>query len=382
MKYIVTFFISIVFLSYSHAQNVSSKPKGDSVRLPHAHIIAYQFNRDFTSLDSIPIDTMLPRFQIYYKPFSERALNVFLGNVNQPYTSVIFPNRPPMNEFLFSQHIEYNFHQPEDMIYYKTWTPFTQLTYFTGGPKTRQEQKLNILHTQNVNKNLNVGFLGDLNYADGQYVNQRTRSNAFSLWAGYKGARYSAYGNITLNSYKGQENGGITSDTTYLYHSDVSANNLPVNLQAANVAIKRQSVFLNHRFYLTGSFKSDSLGRHSKWNEALSIIHQFRYDRYSRGFTDVLTTDSAFYQDPSIFMIKKNSTRDSVNFNQAATGDSSYFRRIENTFMLAFNANDLLKVPAELRVGIKSQVDKYKYGSKLDSIGYMPALKKFSGVNP
>lgn len=379
MKYIVTLLIAVFIISNVTAQDGPPEPKRDTLRVRHPKIIAYKFNRDFTSLDSIPIDTVMRRFQVYYKPLSERAQNVFLGNLNLPYTSVIFSNRAPMKDFVFSQYIEYNFHQPEDITYYKTWSPFTELTYFTGGPKSSQEQMLNILHTQNVNKNLNVGFLGDLNYADGQYLNQKARSNAFTLWAGYKGLRYSAYGNVSLNSYKAQENGGITADSLYL-KGTTDARNISVNLQSANVAIKRQTIFFNQRLYLTGSFKADSLGSHSKWNEALSIIHQFRYERYSRGFTDVLTSDSSFYKNADIFPLKKNSNRDSVNFNSSATADSSYFRRIENTFMLAFNANDLLKVPAELRVGLKSQIDKYKYGSKLDSTKVLPDT--FYRANP
>jgi hypothetical protein len=357
MKYIVTIFIFIFGLTGIKAQDPTPVVSGkrDSLKVKHPAIIAYQFNRDFTSLDSIKIDTLLRRFQLFYKPISEHALNVFLGNLNLPYESVIFSNRQPYNDFLFSQYMEYNFHQPEDMIYYKTWSPFTELTYYTGGPKTRQEQKLNVLHTQNVNKNLNVGFLGDLNYADGQFTNQRSRSNAFTLWAGYKGLRYSNYGSISLNSYKAQENGGIAVDSIYT-KGGTAANNILTNLQAADVNIKRQSFFFNQRLYLTGSFKSDSLNKSSKWNEALSIIHRFNYERYRRGYTDNLTTDSTYYK-----------TFTTVpNFNKLSSADSTYFRRIENTVQIAFNTNELLKVPAELRFGIKNQLDRYEYGSKLD----------------
>lgn len=360
MKSLVVFVTLILWFTGINAQDdvkpaPAPAPK-DTLKLKHPAILAYQFNRDFTSLDSIGIDTMMPRFQIFYKPNSERALNVFLGNVNLPYESVIFPNRQSFGDYIFSQYIEYNFHQPEEMIYYKTWLPFTKLTYYTGGPKSRQEQKLNILHTQNVNKNLNVGFLGDLNYGDGEYLYQRARSNAFTLWTGYKSQRYSFYGNASLNSYKAQENGGISDDASYLTGNN-DANTLSTNLSNANVNIKRQSVFFYQRYYLTGSFKSDSLGAGSRWNEALSIVHKFKYERYRRGFTDNLRYDSLYYSKLSL----------DPSFNKFSTADSTLFRRFENVIQLAFNANELLKVPAELRVGIKNQIDRYQYGSKLDS---------------
>ncbi|HEY4788014.1 MAG TPA: putative porin [Bacteroidales bacterium] len=373
MKSIVIFFLITFILAGVKAQDTARVVSGrrDTVRVKHPKIIAFQFNRDFTSLDTIKIDTTLRRFQLYYKPISDRALDVFLGNLNSPYVSSIYANRQPYSDFIFSQYIEYNFHQPEELIYYKTWSPFTELTYYTGGPKSNQEQKLNILHTQNINKNLNVGFLGDLNYSDGQYTNQRTRTSAFTLWAGYKGARYSNFGSVSLDSYKAQENGGILLDSTY--KSNVDPKTIPVNLQDANVVIKRQSIFFYQRFYITGSFKSDSLKESSRWNEAVSLIHKFKYERYRRGYTDDLTTsDSAYYQ----------TFNPDFNYNRKSVADSSYFRRVENTVQIAFNANELLKVPAELRFGIKNQVDRYKYGSKLDSTTYYTATDTFSLANP
>jgi hypothetical protein len=321
-------------------------------------IIAYQFKPDFTSLDSIEIDTTLKRFQIFYKPVSDRALNVFLGNHGLPYEPVIYSNRPShYSDFLFSQPIEYNFHQPEEMVYYKTWSPFTEFTYYTGGPKSNQEQKLNIIHTQNINEKVNVGFLGDLNYSDGRFINQRARSNAFTLFSGYKGNRYSIYGSLSLDSYKSQENGGIRTDSLYLAGDDESG--IPVNLENASSVIKRKSVFLYQRLYLTGSSKTDTLHQNSKWNEVVSIIHQLKYERYGRDFNDNLTTVSGTGHIDQDYYLNTDTT---TNFNRDLTDDSTFFRRFENTFQMAINTSQVLKVPAELRFGIKNQLDKYKYG--------------------
>jgi hypothetical protein len=376
MKPFITLLVLLVFELSSNGQDTIVKK--DTIRIKHPKIVAYQFNRDFTSLDSIPIDTVLQRFQIFYKPISERAINMFLGNLNLPYTSVIYTNRKPYSDFPFADGIEYNFHQPEELIYYKTWSPFTEITYYNAGPKSRQEQKLNIIHTQNIKKNVNVGFLGDLNYADGQYINQRTRTNAFTLWSGYKGQKYSIYGNASINSYKAQENGGILNDDLYT-SGENEASTIAVNLNKANTHTTRQSIFFVQRLYLTGSFKADSLKKNSRWDEAVSIIHKFKYERYRRNFTDDFSVDTAFYQKNGLnpgsryfaliqgdsilnkFLNKRNAKA------YKTIDDSAYFRRFENTFQLAFNANDLLKVPAELRFGIKNQIDKYKYGSKNDS---------------
>ncbi|MDP4208572.1 MAG: putative porin, partial [Bacteroidota bacterium] len=351
MKIIITLFISI--LAFIQSGYCSNNAKDT---IPPAKIVAHQFNSDFTSLDSIVIDTTLIRYQLLIPPFSERSLNPYLGNLNAPYISALYSNRKTHSDFLFSENIEYNFHQPEENVYYRARSPYTILNYFTGGPKSRQEQKLNFIHTQNVNKNLNLGLIGNLGYSDGQLINQKIRANSFTFFAGYKGARYSIYGSASVNSYKGQENGGITSDS--IYRSGEQLSTIPVNLENANTAIQRQSIFFMQRYYLTGSFKEDSLKKNSSWNEVLSIIHRVKFDNYKREFTDALSTahttgsskDSSFYQN--------------FYYSTTNTDDIANYRSLDNTLQLAFNANQLLKVPAELRVGIKNQIDYFSFAGK------------------
>jgi hypothetical protein len=299
------------------------------------------------------IDTALTRIQIYNPPFRDQALQVFLGNLGDPYQSAIYTQRSAYADFLFSSYVNYDLHKPENTIYYKAWTPYTEMSYFTGGPKSRQEQKLNVIHTQNINKNLNVSFLGDFNYSDGRYTNQLMRLHAYSLSSSYQGRRYSIFGSIQYNLLQHHENGGIHADTI---DPKQKAEVIPVNLNYAVSTVRNQNISFQQRFYLTGSYKSDSLHASSKWNEVVSIIHQFHYDRNSRSYVDPLKT--AHTDIPSL--IDQNYYHH-INIDSTKTNDSAYFRRIENIFQLAINANQWLKVPAELRFGIKNQIDRYNY---------------------
>jgi len=307
------------------------------------------------------MDTLLNHIEIYNPPFANRALQGFLGNLCQPYQSVIYSDRSAYPDFLFSTYVNYNFHNPENTIYYKAWTPYTQLSYFTAGPKSQQEQKLNVVHTQNINKNFNVGFTGDFNYSDGQYINQLTRLHAYSLFTSYQGQRYSIYGSASYNSLKNQENGGILNVNSFNPQDKSSA--IPVNLEFAGASVQNQNITIYQRFYITGSSKSDSLHANSKWNEVVSLIHQFKYDRNSRSFTDKLNSqhqdivnsvERSFYD--NIFRNNQHIYIDSLQ-----TKDSAYLRRIENVFQLAINTNEWLNVPAELRFGIKNQIDRYSF---------------------
>jgi hypothetical protein len=339
MKTTVLFFISVVaFLQSSFCSNGT-----DSIKTPvkHPKIVSYKFRPDFSSFDSVGIDTSLYRYQISYKTVSDRSFDTFLGNLYSPYESNVYSNRTPFNDFIFSHYMDYNFHKPEEILYYKAWSPYTIVNYVTGGPRSRQEQKFNFLHTQNVNKNLNLGILGDLGFADGQFLDQRISSNAFTFFTSYRGAQYSIFANATLNSYKAKENGGINSGAAYIDSLDAE-NTIGVNLTNASTSIKNKSIFIYQRLYLTGSYKEDTLRETSKWNEVVSLVDKFKFDYNARSYSDV----------PSTFYTRTYS-------NKSKTFDSLYFRRFENLIQVALNANPILKVPAELRFGIKNEFDKY-----------------------
>jgi hypothetical protein len=314
-------------------------------------IVAFKSYYDYSGQYQYTIDTTLLHFQIFNYGFSGFAINQYLGNLGSAVLPVTKQDKAGDYDLIFNKYIRYNFFKPEDVINYKTKSPYTNLTYYTGGPKSRQEQNLLITHTQNVNKYLNVGFLGRLIYSDGQYENSLIKGNSFCLFSSYNGPRYNFIFNTHFNTLKTSENGGLATDTAYEKGNN-PAYTLGVNLTDAASVNKNLTVFFQQRLYLTGSYKQDSLKTTSRWNEAVSVIHRMIYEKSSRSYTDYfgttkLSTERNYYG--NIYM---DSTK---------TGDSAFFRRFENNFLLSLNAFPVLKIPAELRVGIKNQLDKTSY---------------------
>jgi hypothetical protein len=390
MKRYLIFFISFVAYAPAIAQ------QNDSIR---DQIVAYKYYYDYSGLYRTPVDTSLKHYQIYNPAFSNFSMNQYVGNLGTSIYSNIASEHSGFSDFLFDQYIRYNFLKPMDIAYYTTRTPFTLLTYFSGGPKSRQEQKLDIVHVQNVNKKLSFGFLGSLAASDGEFINQKTSKNCFSLYSTYNGTRYNYHFAVMLNSLKSAQNGGVI-DSLYENLTDIQPNTAPVYLEAAASKTKNLTIFLQHRFYITGSYNNleleepaqteipsdkivspDSIAKDSiagklnpmdsiphqtipgiqkpkskRWNEVLSFIHQLSYEKSSRSYTDELlqqrsdgTLERDYYKHTYI--------------NSAQTRDSVYFRRLENTLLLAVNANPILKIPAELRVGLKNQMDLMSYNN-------------------
>jgi hypothetical protein len=401
MKRYIIFFISFVVFAPAIGQK-----RNNSNDTTKSQIVASKFYYDYSGLYRTPIDTSIKQFQIYNPAFSNFSINQYNGNLGLPFQSSTGDEQTSYTDFLFDQYIRYNFHKPEDIIYYNTTSPFTKLTYFTGGPKSRQEQKLDILHVQNVNEKLGVGFLGTLSSSDGEFTNQKASKNCFSLFSSYDGKRYSYHFDISFNSFKANENGGVFSDSLYENLPQAQLNTIPVSIEAASSRTKNFSIFLQHRFYLTGSYKEEDLSepvqaqktaetsikalndttlrndstlidtvkvtpllpakKISRWNEVLSLVHQFHFDRYSRSYTDDLTVNR---YNGSL----ERSYYNNVFIDSTQTQDSLAFKRIENTLFLAVNAYSLLKIPAELRVGIKSQMDFFSY----NGIPVLPDTQQF-----
>lgn len=370
MKIIIALFVSFFAINISGFCSV----KNDSI--PKPKVIAHRFNYDFTNLDSVVIDTLLSHFQRYNPAFSFKTANITSGNLSQPIQPLNYENRQPYEDFIFAHNSRLLMHNPDEMLYYTARKPFTVLNYFADFPGMKMEQKLNIIHTQNVNKLSNIGAVVDLNSTLGNYLNQKSSSNAISVFGNYQGKRYNVFANANMNTLKIADNGGLFNDDDYekfSYSGKEEIHNLRVNLNLAKTTLKEQSVFVMQRYYITGSYKDDSIRDKSSWNEALSLIHTLRFQRSSRSFTDDLTslsnadsTDFAYYR-----RLKLTPVHNNKNVN-----DSVFFRRIENSIQLAFNANQWLKIPAELRAGIKSQIDLSKT-IVLDSISVLASKYKY-----
>lgn len=341
--------------------------------IPGFKVISYRFNNDYTTVDSVPIDTLLRGFQLYNPAFQNLAFNNFLGNLASPYQSVLFGDYVPFGDFIFGQSTSYNNHKPIETLYYNARHPYTIITYFANFPSMQEEQKIKIVHTQNINRNFNAGASIDLVNSIGNYSYQENTASAISLFSSFKSHRYSIYGNINFNNNKITENGGFLNST--LYQSlNSSGEPTPTNLTGAGSLFKQTCLFVFQRFYLTGSYALDSLRTSSKWNDALSVIHRMTFSQSTRSFADNLTTgDSAFYIENYKYGTNKN-----FGFNKDTTIDSVFMLRFENIFQLAFNANQWLKIPAEIRVGIKNQIDRINTWSLDSTSAITPGLEYFT----
>jgi hypothetical protein len=110
--------------------------------------------------------------------------------------------------------------------YINTRKPFTQISYLKGGSSQNKEEILDVLHSQNLTKTLNVGLHYTTAGSLGQYRFQKVKNNAFNFFSHLTGKLYSYHLSFNVNKIVADENGGIVNDslvtdTTFAFTKDI-----------------------------------------------------------------------------------------------------------------------------------------------------------------
>ena len=156
------------------------------------------------------------------------ATNVFLGNNGTASRSILFsPMVQPGWDPGFHSYDIYRW-SLERVRFFNTTRPYSELNYMLG---SRQEQVVELMHTQNILPNLNFAFQYRLINSPGFFKNQRTNHNNYLLNSRYESVnkRYNAYLVLLGNKLHAGENGGINDSllTDPIYKDRF---NIPTNL--------------------------------------------------------------------------------------------------------------------------------------------------------
>lgn len=308
---------------------------------------------------NVPVDTMLRRFHTYNQMYQKSASNTFLGNYGSPYVSNIYTDRSS-EDFIFADVYRAYSKRPEDIPIINTYTPFTLLSYGTGGPKRYAEENVSVMFSQNIHKTLNVGAYYDLIYGRGRYTSISTRHRNYGFFSSYSSPRYQMVFNYGANHLENYENGGLGTDDAWedqlVSNPDsvrsllpiVSPENFPVRFEDAVSLTKRSFISLKQKYNI-GVMREVQLADTtvSEFVSALNIVHQFDYD-----------TDIKQYEDKDGL----TSFYDTAYINTSATLDSLRSRKISNRIGLYLDED--INSFAKFGMGAYLQLDNYRLSSK------------------
>ena len=296
--------ILLILVFASHSESFAGLPDQDPI------IYAWQLRDFYTERADAEIDTMVTSFQLHNPVFRRSISSSHLGNAGLAAMSNFFPERERYSDFFFIDHFRAYLQRPSETRYYNTRRPFSLIDFSTGGPRGKNEKFLNILHTQNVNPDFNVGFRYFNVNSEGQYQNQEAVTNAISLFSSYDLGSYQFHATLNLNSVRVFESGGLMDDAS-LYNRDFETEDHAVRLVNARNGTGNNSFFVSQSYQPFLYSGNDTLPRtDTSWLQRVEIYHVLHYDRYQRIYDDT-NPGSGFY--PDVFISNSN-TFDSVTY--------------------------------------------------------------------
>jgi len=244
-----------------------------------------------------------------YMPFYTNFL-AHLGNGTSPTYSFLPEFISSLPFWLQPFNIYYN---EINACYFQTHTPFTFIKLTANNNRTYNEEGIKLIHTQNIQPNWNIAFIGQSNKQIGKIQRQDHRLHYLFGSTQFQSNHYQLFANYYFSKIKIKENGGV-KNLSFLTDSLFPVENAIVYLsgaannyvyQKANV---QQAVCINHQ--------KDSLSL--RWKPY--IVHRLEYTKAKKIYADALDT-SLFYANRYIDSNK--------------TYDSLYFRNIENRLGIA-----------------------------------------------
>ncbi len=366
-KYLFTLLISLTFVSTTLAQRTLSGP-GDMNRGPGdgemgenasgqndfipPDVRTWHLIDGFTFSDTIAVDTISNGYQIYNPIFRQSIAQAWLGNMGSAAQSMIFDEQQRHYGNLFYNSFLTYLPQPHKLNFYNTKTPYVNLTYHFGGPKSYSEEYISALYTQNINKRTNVGIQYQLSSSIGQYQHQKAENQNFKFWSSYNGERYNMHMAFIYALINNQENGGMGPEAIDTDWQNRTPTDIPMNFSSnTQHKIRNYQFFYNHSLSI-GNIKVRQNDSTTVEQPVSTIFHTFKFDQGKRLYK--LDDLQSFYQIDNPFYT--HIYRDSLQ-----TRDTTVYNNLSNTFQIKYNeeANPWLRFG--MRAFITNDVTHYKF---------------------
>jgi hypothetical protein len=276
--------------------------------------------RDSTQL--LRLDTGIVNFENYSPLFQPQSPKISLGNLGTDERSLLFEPAQTIGFDVGLHTLDAYLTNPQEINYYRARVPYTQLSLVTGG---LIEQVFKVLHTQNINPQLNIGFNADFIGSQGFYSKQLLLQNVsdvnFAAFAWYesKNKRYNLLTNLVYSDLKTPETGSILNDSIFVTGS-IDKTSEPVRLPGTYENWKQGGIYLK-QFYYIG--RIDSLNKSAGTTNILPtqrISYTLNYNTRKYNF---LQNDADTYNVFPDYYYAYNYSRDSLTV-QHLQNDFSY----------------------------------------------------------
>ena len=307
--------------------------------------------RDSTQLR--PLDTSIINFENYNPLLQPRSPKISLGGVGLSERSLLFEPSKTIGFDAGQHELDAYTISPQDINYYRARVPLTNLYLVTGGLK---EQIFKVVHTQNINPRLNIGFnanfIGSQGFYSAQELSQNVSDVNFAAFTWYesRNKRYNLLANIIYGNLKAPITGSITNDSIFVTGS-VSKLGEPPRL-ANSYEQWKQTGFYVKQFYYIGHIDSvvnSSTGKSSTVLPTQRVSYTLNYNTKKYDFKQ---NDVDTYNVFPDYYYSSDRSRDSLTV-QHFQNDFSY------SFYLRPKSSGLVKNEVKLDLGLTQDIYSY-----------------------
>jgi len=296
-----------------------------------------------SSPDTLHLNYQIATTPVYLKHISAE----WLGNLGLPAQAAVYSERTSTKltgDNIFAHSYSPYYLGVEDVYFYNTRVPYTNISYYTGGYTHHGEDHLTGMFTANVNQRLNLGLCFDYIYGRGSFYNQASDglTGAFNL--SYRGEKYSVYFIAGLNNFKNKENGGLQNDADLKNFED--SYTLKVNLTDAQSTLRSYYFWMDHQYHM-GYSKMDPDDSEKETFVPLSTLsYTFKFEGTRKRYYEGAITPG-FY---------KNNY-----YSNVCTRDTTSHNYIRNVLSITFNEGYKPWMVFSLRAFAEADVEEHMY---------------------
>ena len=346
--------------------------------LQYTRLVTWTHERRFHQLSPTQRDTSY-NYWFNDLPIYRQDVNAIWGGVSgSPAESMDWFKRDYSDVPQMYQNAEPWTYSPQDLPFFNTKTPYTELAYWGTlfADKQKESDNIHVLTTQNLFPEWNITLGYDRFGGNGMLNNESTTNKTLVVATNYVGKKYMAHAGYIYNMMSHQENGGV-QDRFWVRDTTVDAREIAVRLKDASNLYKKNTVFLDQQYRIPFTFISRMFSKKDKADTLSSmpqdsltaalpaadslqariqdedittafIGHSSEYSVFRKVYQDNLSTSSdsisrAFYNDR-------------FYLNPGGTLDSMRVMRLDNKFFLRLQPWKDDAVISKLNVGIGDRI--------------------------
>jgi hypothetical protein len=263
------------------------------------------------------IDTTINDHRVDFSFYKKDIGATYLGVSGSAALTLDYFQRP-VHEYMYPL-AAYDAYRltPDNIQFYNTRAPYTRFIYngTLFASNTFDQTDIEVLHTQNITPEWNMGLMYRRYGARGLLQNESTDSRTFTLFTSYSGKRYAAHAGYIFNRAESKHNGGVSIDSDVL-DTLMDARVIPVNLQQAAEKAANNTFFLTHSYGIPlNFFRKDADSLRAGEGTMVYFGNMLEYTTAYRNYTDVIAfTDSTgreYYH--NVFNIDSIMSRDTMH---------------------------------------------------------------------